>query len=154
MNVLDIATKNSFGMPRERLFNTIFHLRKINAKLMLNSYKTIFSHFFISLTTLCRKIFHFFCFYYAEMRRKLWPKAPAQEDALGQMSKKFQVYFIHISFFRKPDKKIYNRAKESYCAASMFVFRFFIVYLPKKKWKLKNNPRLSTLPYSNNCHTA
>ena len=31
MNVLDIANKNSFGMPRVRLFNTIFHLRKINA---------------------------------------------------------------------------------------------------------------------------
>ena len=33
-------------MPRVRLFNTIFHLRKINEKVMLNSYKTIFSQFF------------------------------------------------------------------------------------------------------------
>ena len=39
-------------------------------------------------------------FYYAELRRKLWPKAPAKEDALGQMSKNFQVYFIHINFFK------------------------------------------------------
>ena len=31
------ANKNWFGMPRVRLFNTIFHLRKIDAKLMLNS---------------------------------------------------------------------------------------------------------------------
>ena len=37
MNVLDIANKNEFGMPRVRFFNAIFHLRKINAKLMLNS---------------------------------------------------------------------------------------------------------------------
>ena len=37
MNVLDIANKNQFGMPRVRLFNIIFDLRKINAKLMLNS---------------------------------------------------------------------------------------------------------------------
>ena len=37
MNVLDLANQNSFGMPRVRLFNTIFHLRKINAKVMLNS---------------------------------------------------------------------------------------------------------------------
>ena len=36
MHVLDIANKNSFGMFRVRLFNTIFHLQKINAKLMLN----------------------------------------------------------------------------------------------------------------------
>ena len=36
-----------------RLFNTIFHLRKINAKLMLNSLKkTILSHFFISLNNI------------------------------------------------------------------------------------------------------
>ena len=32
MNVLDIVNKNLFGMPRVRLFNTIFHLRKINPK--------------------------------------------------------------------------------------------------------------------------
>ena len=37
MNVLDIENKNQFSMPRARLFNTIFHLRKIYAKLMLNS---------------------------------------------------------------------------------------------------------------------
>ena len=37
MNVLAIASKNEFGMPRVRLFNTIFHLRKIHAKLILNS---------------------------------------------------------------------------------------------------------------------
>ena len=36
MNVLDIANKNSFSMIRVRFFNTIFHLRKINAQLMLN----------------------------------------------------------------------------------------------------------------------
>ena len=37
MNVLDIANKSWFDMPNVRLFNTIYHLRKINAKLMLNS---------------------------------------------------------------------------------------------------------------------
>ena len=36
MNVLDIAKENQFGITRVRLFNTIFDLRKINAKLMLN----------------------------------------------------------------------------------------------------------------------
>ena len=48
---------------------------------------------------------------------------------------------MHINFF-------YNRAKELYCDATIFVFWFFIVYLLKKKWKLKNGPRLPTLPYS------
>ena len=37
MNALDTANKNVFGMPKVRLFNTIFHPRKINAKLMFNS---------------------------------------------------------------------------------------------------------------------
>ena len=37
MNISDIAKKNEFVMLSVRLFNTIFHLRKINAKLMLNS---------------------------------------------------------------------------------------------------------------------
>ena len=55
------------------------------------------------------------------MRRKLWPKAPAKEGALGQMSKKFQVYFIHINFFKKPEKKIYNRAK-GYTAMLKYLF--------------------------------
>ena len=31
MNVLDIGNKNKIGMLRVSLFNTIFHLRKINA---------------------------------------------------------------------------------------------------------------------------
>ena len=83
------------------------------------------------------------------MRRKLWPKAPAKEGALGPDVKKISSYFIHIHSFKKPNIKIYNRAKELYCDATIFVFRFFIVYFPKKKWKLRNGPRLPTLPYPN-----
>ena len=94
-----------------------------------------------------RIIFYLFRFYYAEIRRKLWPKALVKEGALGQMSKNFQVYFIHINFFKKPNKKNYNRAKELYCNVTLFIFWFCIVDLSKKKWKLKNNPRLPTLPY-------
>ena len=30
MNVLDIVNKNELAMPTVSLFNTIFHLRKIN----------------------------------------------------------------------------------------------------------------------------
>ena len=103
---------------------------------------------------MCRIIFHYFCFYYVEMRRKLWPKALAKEAAFGQMSKKFQVYFIHIHFFKKPNKKTYNRAKELYCGATIFVFWFIIVYLPKKKkWKLKYGPRLPALLHKHQCQS-
>ena len=96
---------------------------------------------------MCRIIFHFFRFYYAEVRRKLWPKAPAKEGTLGQMSKKCQVYFIHIIFFKKQTKKIYNRAKELYCDATIFVFDSLISTCPKKmkteKWsKAADSPLL------------
>ena len=82
------------------------------------------------------------------MRRKLWPKTPAKGGASGQMSTNFQVYFIHINFFKKPDQKIYNRPKESYCDATIFLFLFFIVYLPKKNgnWKMAQGCQL---PYIN-----
>ena len=56
------------------------------------------------------------------MRKKLWPKATTKEGALGQISKNFQVYFIHINFFLNQTKIIYNRAKELYCNATIFVF--------------------------------
>ena len=122
MNVLDIANKNQFGMPRVRLFNTISHFRKIDAKLKLNSSKTILSHFFLSMNNIVSKKLHCFRFDYTEMRRKLCPKAPVKEGSLGQISKNFQLYFIHINFFKKPNKKIYDRAKKLYCVATIFVF--------------------------------
>ena len=50
-------------MPRGRLFNTILHLRKINAKLMLNSEAPIFFILPEVQTTLYRIIFHFFLFH-------------------------------------------------------------------------------------------
>ena len=76
-------------------------------------------------------MFHFFRFYYAEMRRKLWPKAPAKESVSGQMSKNVQVY-------------TYKFVQETkYIWLSILYYR-----LAQKKWKLKNGPRLPTLPYS------
>ena len=42
MNILDIANKNQFGMARVKLFNTIFHLRKINVEFIKNN---LFSFF-------------------------------------------------------------------------------------------------------------
>ena len=69
------------------------------------------------------------------MRRKLWPKVPAKEGALGQMSKNFQVYFIHINFFQKPNLKNLQQSQRDILRC---FFLFFIVKLPKKmkseKW--------------------
>ena len=132
-------------MPRVSLFNIIFHLRKISAKLMLNSWKTIISHFYISLNNSISNNFPFRPFFHCWMRKKLWPKAPAKEGALGQVSNNFQVHFIHINFFEKRNKKMYNGTIELYCNATIFVFWFFIVYLPKKNgnWKMGQVCRLS-----------
>ena len=78
------------------------------------------------------------------------PRHPPKKGALGQMSKNFQIHFIYINIFKKQNKKIYNRVKELYCDATIFVFWFFIVYLPKEmeteKWpKAAGSP----LPFSN-----
>ena len=83
------------------------------------------------------------------MRRKLWPKAPAKEGALDQMSKNFQVYFIYINILRNQRTKIYNRAKELYCDATIFFFDSLLSTCPKKmeteKWpKAANSPLQST----------
>ena len=56
------------------------------------------------------------------MRRKLRPKAPVKVGALGQMSTNFQVDSIDINFCKKPNKKMYNRAKELYYDATIFFF--------------------------------
>ena len=96
---------------------------------------------------MCRIIFNFFHFYYAEIHKKLWPKAPSLSGALGQMSKNVQVYFIHKHFFKEPNKKIYNRVKEFYCPATIFFFFDCLLSTCRKKRKLQNGPRLPTLPY-------
>ena len=48
-------------------------------------------------------------------------------------------------------KKIYNRAKELYCDATIFVFWFFIVYLPKKKMETEKWPKAADSPLPINC---
>ena len=96
---------------------------------------------------MCQIIFHFFRFCYAEMRRKLWSKAPANEGALGQMAKNFK-FTLHIwIFLRNQIKFFYNRAKTLYCDATILVFWFFIVYSPKKNgnWILAQGCRLSPM---------
>ena len=70
-----------------------------------------------------------------------------KDSALGQVSKNFQVYLIHMSFFRK-QKKIILAPKSSYILRCYYT-RFSILHclLAQKKWKLKNNSRLPTLSY-------
>ena len=72
------------------------------------------------------------------MRIKLWPKA-------GDLSHNFQLYFIHINFFKKPNKKICNRAKEI-LRCYYICFLIFYCLLAQKKCQLKNGQTL-TLPY-------
>ena len=108
----------------------------------------MFSHFFISLNNIVSNNLSFLPFLLCWNTQKIvaqGPRPKAKEGALGQMSKNFQVYFICINFFEKPNKKIYNRAKEWYCDATIFVIWFFIVYLPEKNgnWRKAQGCRLS-----------
>ena len=90
-------------------------------------------------------IFHFFRFYYAEMRRKLWPKAPAKETALSQMSNKFQVYFIHMNFFKKPNKISLKQSRR--VILRRYYIYFFILYcLLVKKIETEKWPKAVDSP--------
>ena len=101
---------------------------------------------------MCRIIFHFFRFYYSEMRRKLWPKASAKESAFGQMSNEFQVYFIHINFLKEPNKSLQSSQRVVLqCCNICFSIIYYL--LAQKKWKLRNGPRLPTLLYILNLQT-
>ena len=69
------------------------------------------------------------------MRKKLWPKAPTKEGALGQITKNFQIYFIHINCFKKPNRK----NLQSYTAMLLYLyFDSLLSPCPKKleteKW--------------------
>ena len=88
-----------------------------------------------------RTIFHFFRFYYAEMRRKfcIWrvPWARCQ---------KIFKFTLYIEIFVRNQTNKFTIDPELYCDTNIFIFWSFIVYL-QKKWKLRNGPRLSTLRY-------
>ena len=75
------------------------------------------------------------------MHRKLWPRAPAKEGALGQKSRNFQIYFIHINFLRNQTKKIIIQPKR-YTAMLLYLFLDSSLSTCPNKWKLKNSRRL------------
>ena len=90
---------------------------------------------FINLNNIVSNSLSFLTFFMMmKYIKKLWPKAPAKEDALDQISKNFLVYFIPIHFLRNQTKKLTIEPND----ATIFVFRFVIVCLPKKmeteKW--------------------
>ena len=72
------------------------------------------------------------------MRRKLGPKAPAKGGALGQMSKKFQVYTY--KFFWEPNKK--NLQKSQKVLLRCYYICFLILYclLAQKKMEHEKWP--------------
>ena len=55
------------------------------------------------------------------MHTKLWPKAPAKEGALDQMSKNFEVYFIRINFLRNETQQFTIEPK-NYTAMLLYLF--------------------------------
>ena len=62
---------------------------------------------FINLNNIVSNSLSFLTFFMMmKYIKKLWPKAPAKEDALDQISKNFLVYFIPIHFLRNQTKKL------------------------------------------------
>ena len=82
------------------------------------------------------------------MRRKLWPKAPAKEGALGQISINFQVYFILINFFKKPNKKKITIEPKSYTAILINLFFHSLLSTCPKKMETEKWPEAETRNYS------
>ena len=75
------------------------------------------------------------------MHRKLRPKAPAKEGALGQMSKNFQVFFVYISLFKKPNKKKFTIESKSQSTMLLYLFFGSLMSTCPKKW-----PKAANLP--------
>ena len=72
-------------------------------------------------------------------------KGTRQRVCLGPNPKKLQVYFIHINFFKKPNEKNYDRAKELYYEAAIF---FLISYylVSQKKMETEKWPKAADSP--------
>ena len=106
----------------------------------------MFSHFFIKLNNIVSSNLSFLPFLsYSEMRRKLWPKAPARKGTLDQMSKNFVVYFMHTNFFKKPNKN--TKEPKNYTAMLLYFFFFdsLLSTCPKEmeNWKMAQGCQLS-----------
>ena len=80
------------------------------------------------------------------MRLKLWPKALAEEGALGQMSKNFQLYFIHINFFKKPNKKKFTIEPKSYTAMLLYLFFDSLLSTCLKKMEMEKWAKAAESP--------
>ena len=74
-----------------------------------------------------------------------WPKAPAKEGALDQMSKNIQAYFIHINFFCKPIKKNLQWS-QSYTAMLLYLFFDSLLSTCPKKMETKKWPKAADSP--------
>ena len=83
------------------------------------------------------------------MRRKLWPKASAKEGPLGQMSKKFQVYFRQINFFKKTNKKKFTIKPKSYAAMLLYLFFDSLLSTCPNKMETETWPRAADSPLLN-----
>ena len=86
------------------------------------------------------------------MRRKLRPKAPVKEGALGPMSKIFQVYFVHINLFEKPNKEKFTIEPKSYTAMLLYLFFDSLLSTCPKKMETEKWPKLVDSPlYTSKC---
>ena len=81
------------------------------------------------------------------MMLKCVEKAPAEEGASGQISKKCSSLFYNINFFKKPNKKKFTLKPKRYTAILLHLFLILYCLRARQKWKLKNGPKLPTLPY-------
>ena len=80
------------------------------------------------------------------MRRKFWPKAPAKEGALGLMSKNCHLYFKHIHFFKKPNKKKLQWSQRVILRCYYICFLILYCLLAQKKMEIEKWPKAAESP--------
>ena len=114
-------------MPRVRLFNTTFHLRKTNAKL-------------------CRIIFISSVFIMLKCLENCGLRHPPKRVPWARCQKIFK-FTLYIQLFSRNQTKKITVVPKTYTAMLLYLFFDSLLLTCQKKWKLKNGPRLPTLPY-------
>ena len=87
-----------------------------------------------------------FRFYYDGMRRNFGPRHSPKKMPWARCQKIFK-FTLYISIFlRNQIKKIYNRAKELYCDATIFVFFYSSLSTCPKKMGTEKWPKAADSP--------
>ena len=110
---------------------------------------TLFLNFFMSLNNTVSNNLSFLPLYAEFIMLKCvkncGPKQPPKRVPWARCQKIFKFTYTY-KFFLKTKQKKFTIEPKSYPAMLLYLFLILYCLLTKKKWNLKNDPRLPTLP--------